>query len=67
MLSLLVAIFKGKGDSLNANSYKGTKLLEHVFTLYEKILDGCLREVVDINKMQYGLFEGEGLLILCLF
>ena len=51
MLSLLVAIFKGKGDSLNANSYKGTKLLEHVFTLYEKILDGCLREVVDINKM----------------
>ena len=26
----------------------------HAFKLYEKILDGPLREVVDIDKMQYG-------------
>ena len=28
--------------------------------LYEKILDGCLREVVDIDKMQYKFMSGIG-------
>ena len=37
MLSLLVPIFKGKGDPLNPNSYRGTKLLERAFKLYENI------------------------------
>ena len=74
MLSVLVPMFKGKGDPLNQNSYIGIKLLEHAFKLYEKVLDGSLHEVVDIDKMQYGLIkcnmglcQGEGLLMLCLF
>ena len=60
MLSFLLPIFKGKGDSLNSNSYRGIKLLEHAFKLYEKILDGRLHEVVDIDKMQYGFLPGRG-------
>ena len=48
ILSSLVPIFKGKGDPLNLNFYRGIKLLELVFNLYEKVLDGCLYEVVDI-------------------
>ena len=36
MLSSLVPIFKGKRDPLNPNSYRGIKLLEHAFKLYEK-------------------------------
>ena len=51
MVSSLVQIFKGKGDPLNPNSYRGIKLLNHAFKLYE-ILDGRLHEVVDIDKMQ---------------
>ena len=49
MLSSLVPIFKGKGDPLNPN--RRIKLLEHAFKLIE-VLDGPLREVVDIDKMQ---------------
>ena len=60
MLSSLVPIFKGKGGPLNPNSYRGIKLLEHAFKLYEKILDGRLREVVDIDKMQHGFMPGRG-------
>ena len=59
MLSSLVLIFKGKEDPLNPNSYRGIKLLEHAFKLYE-ILDGRLRKVVDIDKMQYGFMPGRG-------
>ena len=60
MLSSSAQIFKGKGDRLNPNSYRGIKLLEHAFKLYEKILDGSLHEVVDIDKMQYGFMPGRG-------
>ena len=45
----------------------GIKFLEHVFKLYEKILDGRLCEVGDIDKMQYGFMLQKGLLMLCLF
>ena len=38
----------------------GIKLLEHAFKLYEKILDGCLYEVVYTDKMQYGFMPGRG-------
>ena len=60
MLSSLVPIFKGKGDPLNPNSDRGIKLLKHTFKLYEKFLDGCLREVVDIDKMHYGFMPRRG-------
>ena len=60
MLSSLVPIFKGKGDPLNPNSYRGIKLLEHAFKMYEKVLDGRLSEVVDIDKMQNGFMPGRG-------
>ena len=45
MLSSLVPIFKGKEEC------RGIKLLQHAFKLYEKVLDGHLCEVVDIDKM----------------
>ena len=60
MLSLLAAIFKGKGDRLNPNSYREIKLLDHAFELYEKVLDGHVHEVADIDKMQYGFMSGKG-------
>ena len=60
MLSSLVPIFKGNGDPLNPNSYRGIKLLEHAFKLYEKILDGRLHEVVAFDKIQYGFMPGRG-------
>ena len=55
MLSWLVPTLKGKGDPLDPNSYRGIKLLEHAFNLYEKILDGHLHELVNIDEIQYGL------------
>ena len=34
--------------------------MEHAFKLYKRILDGRLREVVNSDKMQYGLMPGRG-------
>ena len=46
--------------TLNPNSYRVLKLLEHAVKLYEKILDGRLYEVVDTDKMQCGFMPGRG-------
>ena len=37
MLSSLVATYKGKNYPLNIKSYRGTKLLEYIFKLYQRI------------------------------
>ena len=39
---------------------RGIKLLKQAFKLYEKVLHGRLREVVDIDEMQYGFTPGRG-------
>ena len=41
------------------NSYRGIKLLNHTFKLYQKVFDERLREVVNIDKMQYGFTAKE--------
>ena len=35
-------------------------MFEHALKLYEKVLDGRLRKLVDIDKMQYGFMPGKG-------
>ena len=60
ILSSLVPNFKEKGDPLNPNSYRGINLLKNAFKLYEKVFNGRLLEVVDIDKMQYGFMPGRG-------
>ena len=67
MMSSLISIFRRKEDSLNPNSSRGIKLLEHAFKLYEKILDGICMKWEKLIKYSTGLCQREGLLMLCLF
>ena len=36
--SVLVPIFKGKGDARNCNTYRGVKLFEHAMKIAERVL-----------------------------
>ena len=38
--SVIVNIFKGKGDVMNCGSYRGVKLLEHATKIVERVLVG---------------------------
>ena len=67
MLSLLVPIFKGKGDLLIQNLYWEIKLLEQTLKLHENVLDGGLRYLMEINKILYEFYRGKVLLMLYLF
>ena len=56
--SVLVPIFKGKGDVRNCNTYRGVKLLEHAMKIVEKVLERRIRELVNIDSMQLGFMTG---------
>jgi hypothetical protein len=45
--SWMVSIYKGKGDVLECNSYRGIKLLEKSMKVFERVIEARLREKVD--------------------
>ena len=58
--STLIPIYKGKGNIMDCGNYRGIKLLEHTMKIYEKVLDNRLRQLVDIDAMQFGFMPGRG-------
>ena len=58
--SIVVPIFKGKGDVMSCGSYRGVKLLEHAMKIVERVLEKRIREIVNLNAMQCGFMPGKG-------
>ena len=58
--SVLVTIFKGKRDVRNCNTYRGVKLLDHAMTIVERVLERRIRELVNIDSMQFSFMPGRG-------
>ncbi|KAK3545322.1 hypothetical protein QTP70_003792, partial [Hemibagrus guttatus] len=52
--SVLVPIFKNKGDVQSCSNYRGIKLMSHTMKLWERVVEARLRKVVDICEHQYG-------------
>ena len=58
--SVIVPIFKGKGDVMSCTSYKGVKLLEHAMKIVERVPERQIRTLVNLNDMQFGFMPGKG-------
>ncbi|KAK3510549.1 hypothetical protein QTP70_009883 [Hemibagrus guttatus] len=52
--SVLVPIFKNKGDVQSCSNYRGIKLMSHTMKLWERVVEARLRKVVEICEHQYG-------------
>ncbi|KAK3571406.1 hypothetical protein QTP86_010698 [Hemibagrus guttatus] len=52
--SVLVPIFKNKGDMQSCSNYRGIKLMSHTMKLWERVVEARLRKVVEICEQQYG-------------
>ncbi|KAI5089302.1 histone H4 transcription factor [Silurus meridionalis] len=52
--SVLVPIFKHKGDVQTCSNYRGIKLISHTMKLWERVVEARLREEVSICEQQYG-------------
>ena len=55
--SVIVPIFKGKGDVMSYGSYRGVKLLEHAMKVVERVLERQIRTLVNLNEMQFDLCQ----------
>ena len=58
--SVVVPIYKGKGDVMKCGSYRGVKLLEHGMKVVERVLERRIRNCVVVDEMQFGFMPGKG-------
>ena len=58
--SVVVPIFKGKGDVMDCGAYRGVKLLEHTMKIVERVIEKRIRELVKVDDMQFGFMPGKG-------
>ena len=52
--SVLIPIYKNKGDTQCCGNYRGVKLMSHTMKVWERIIETRLRDRVEISKQQYG-------------
>ena len=58
--SVVVPIFKGKGDVMDCGAYRGVQLLEHAMKIVDRVLENRIRGLVTIDDMQFGFMPGKG-------
>ena len=58
--SVIVPIFKGKGDVMSCRSYREVKLLEHAMKIVERVLERRIQTLVSLNEIQFGFMRGKG-------
>ena len=58
--SVLIPIYKNKGDAQCCGNYRGIKLMSHTMKVWETIIEAKLRDRVEISKQQYGFMPRKG-------
>ena len=58
--SVLIPIYKNRGDAQCGGDYRGIKLMSHTIKEWERIIEARLRDRVEISKQQYGFMPGTG-------
>ena len=56
--SILVPVFKNKGNILDCGNYRGIKLMAHTLKLWERVIEKRLREGVLVSDQQFGFMTG---------
>ena len=58
--TVLIPIYKNKGDAQCCRNYKEIKLMSHTMKIWERIIEARPRDSVEISKQQCGLMPGKG-------
>ena len=56
--SILVPIFKNKGDVQSCTNYRGIKLMSHTMKLWERVIEHRLRRGTSVTQNQFGFMPG---------
>ena len=52
--SVVVPIYKSKGNIQNCANYRGIKLISHAMKLWERVMEQQLRQKTKISENQFG-------------
>ena len=58
--SVIIPIYKKKGDIQDCGNYRGIKLMSHTMKIWERIIDRRLREETTIGDEPFGFMPGRG-------
>ena len=58
--SILVPIFKNKGDVQSCTNYRVIKLMSHTMKLWERVIEHRLRRVTSVTQNQFGFMPMPG-------
>ena len=58
--SVIVPIFKEKGDIQDYGNYRGINMISHTMKIWERVIDRRLREETTIGEEQFGFMPGRG-------
>ena len=58
--SVMVLIYKGKGDVINCGAYRGVKLLEYGMKIVQRVLKKRIRALLEVDDMQFGFMPERG-------
>ncbi|KAI5724883.1 hypothetical protein M8J77_008337 [Diaphorina citri] len=58
--SVMIPIYKGKGDVQECGNYRGIKLMSHTMKIWERIVETRLREEASTSEEQFGFMLGRG-------
>ena len=56
--SMLIPLYKGKGDIKECGNYRGIKLMSHTIKLWERVIEARIRKEVTIAEQQFGFMPG---------
>ncbi|XP_060179517.1 B3 domain-containing protein REM17-like isoform X4 [Lycium barbarum] len=56
--SVMVPLYKNKGDIQSCNNYRGIKLLSHTMKVWERVVEMRVRKGVSISENQFGFMAG---------
>ena len=57
--SVLIPIYKNKGDAQCCGNCRGINLMSHTMKVWKRIIEARLRDRVEISKQQYGFMPGK--------
>ena len=58
--SIIISLYKGKGEALDIGNYWGLKLTEHILKVMERIIEDFIRNIVNFDDVQFGFMPGRG-------
>jgi len=58
--SVILPVYKGKGDPMECGYYRGIKLLEHAMKVAERIFEQRIQQQIEVGDMQFACMKGKG-------